>query len=239
MDAVTFSPVRAGRVSRDIVEQVKTLLFSARLGPGDRLPSEKELAEQFRVSRITVRDALRVLESQGLIEIRVGAGGGTFVAEPDADLVSEWLTNMLRLRKTSVRELVEARQIVESNIVTLAAERATAEDFAKMQNAIDRARAGNSANDPHFTSYSVEFHVALAQAAKNQVLLFTVNSFRSIFYEVLEKLIPDDQMAQRAVADHQKILDAVAAHDAERAAQLMREHLSYFEKRARKLELAQ
>jgi DNA-binding FadR family transcriptional regulator len=68
------------------------------------------------------------------------------------------------------------------------------------------------------------------------VLLFTVNSFRTLFYEVLEKLIPDDLMAQRAIADHQKILDAIANHDPEHAQQLMRDHLSYFEKRARKIE---
>jgi DNA-binding FadR family transcriptional regulator len=234
-----FRAVRVSRASQDIVQQIKAHIFAGKFVPGDRLPSEKELAEQFGVSRITVRDALRVLESQALITIRVGAGGGAFVASPDPESTNELLTDLLRLQRASIHELVEARLVIETSIVTFASERATPEDLETMQQAIDRARAGRTAGDPHFMPHSVDFHVALAKAAKNPVLLFTVNSFRALFYEVLEKLIPDDQMAQRAITDHQKILDAVAAHDAERAAQLMRDHLAYFEKRARRIEQAQ
>lgn len=233
-----FRPVKVGRVSKDIVDQLQSLIFSGKFAPGDRLPAEKELTEHFHVSRISVRDALRVLESQGLIKIRVGAGGGTFVAQPNSEFVTESLTNMLRLHRTSIRDLVEARQIIETNIVALAAERATAEDIAKIQTAIDHARAGRAAADPHFTPHSVEFHVALAEAAKNQVLLFTVNSFRTLFYQVVEKLIPDPAMAERAIDDHQEILTAIQARDAARARELMRAHLAYFQARAAKIERA-
>jgi DNA-binding FadR family transcriptional regulator len=231
--------VRVARASQDVVQQIKTHIFEGNLAPGDRLPSEKQLAEQFGLSRITVRDAMRVLESQALITIRVGAGGGAFVAPPNPASANELLTDLLRLQRANIRELVEARLVIETSIVNFASQRAARADLEAMQRAIDHARAGRAAGNPHFMPHSVDFHVALAQAAKNPVLLFTVNSLRAVFYSVLEKLIPDDQMAQRAIADHQKILDAVAAHDADRAAQLMREHLSYFEKRARKLEQAQ
>ncbi len=231
-----FRAVHVSRASQDIVQQIKSHIFAGNLGPGDRLPSEKELAEQFGLSRTTVRDALRVLESQGLIAIKVGAGGGAFVASPTAQSANDLLTDLLRLQRATTRELVEARLVIETSIVTFAAERATPDDLAKMQNAIDAARSGRTTGDPHFMPHSVNFHIALATAAQNHVLLFTVNSFRTLFYEILEKLIPDDQMAQRAIGDHQKILDAVAAHDAEQARQVMRDHLSYFEKRARKLE---
>lgn len=233
-----FRIVRVSRASQDVVQQIKTHIFEGSLAPGVRLPSEKQLAEQFGLSRITVRDAMRVLESQGLITIRVGAGGGAFVANPNLDSANELLTDLLRLQRASIRELVEARLVIETSILAFAAERATREDLAAMQLAIDDARTGRASGDSHFTVHSVDFHVALAKAAKNPVLFFTVNSFRALFYEVLEKLIPDDQMAQRAIADHQKILDAITDHDAERAQQLMREHLAYFEKRARKIEQA-
>ncbi|HEX7593498.1 MAG TPA: FadR/GntR family transcriptional regulator [Anaerolineae bacterium] len=231
-----FRTVRVSRASQDIVQQIKTKIFAGHLTPGDHLPSEKELAEQFGLSRITVRDALRILESQGLVSIKVGAGGGAFVSDPSNQSSSELLTDLLRLQRASTRELVEARLVIETSLVTFASERATAADLAAMQKAIDAARAGSAAGDPHFTPHSVEFHIALAKAAQNQVLLFTINSFRTLFYETLEKLLPDDLMAQRAIADHQKMFDAVAAHDAERARQLMRDHLAYFEKRARKLD---
>jgi DNA-binding FadR family transcriptional regulator len=231
-----FRTVRVARASHDVVQQIKTHIFEGNLAPGDRLPSEKQLAEQFGLSRITVRDAMRVLESQGLITIRVGAGGGAFVANPDTASANELLTDLLRLQRANVRELIEARLVIETSIIEYAAQRATRDDIAAMQRAIDGARAARTNGDSHFTRHSVDFHVALAQAAKNSVLLFTVNSFRTLFYEVLEKLIPDDLMAQRAIADHQKILDAIANHDPEHAQQLMRDHLSYFEKRARKIE---
>jgi GntR family transcriptional repressor for pyruvate dehydrogenase complex len=231
-----FRTVRVSRASQDIVQQIKAKIFAGKLTPRDRLPSEKELAEQFGLSRITVRDALRILESQGLITIKVGAGGGAFVADPNMQSANDLMTDLLRLQRASTRELIEARLVIETSIVTYASERATAADLQSLQQAIDAARAGRAAGDSHFTPHSVDFHIALASAAKNQVLLFTVNSFRTLFYETLEKLLPDDQMALRAIADHQKILDAVAAHDAEQAIKLMRGHLEYFEKRARKLE---
>src|SRR5438309_10570796 len=86
---VMFRPVRIARASDEVVQQVKALIFGGTLGPGDQLPSEKELAVQFGLSRVTVRDALRVLESQGLIAIKVGARGGAFVASPSTQPVSD------------------------------------------------------------------------------------------------------------------------------------------------------
>ncbi|MBI4789536.1 MAG: FadR family transcriptional regulator, partial [Chloroflexi bacterium] len=222
-----FRTVRIARASGDIVSQIKASIFEGKLGPGDRLPAERELTEQFGVSRITVRDAMRVLESQGLVEIKVGAGGGAFIAAPSAEPITQVLTDMLRLQGISIRELVEARLVIETAIVTLAAERATPDDLRAMQEAIAEARAARAAGNQRFTPHSINFHIALAQAAKNQVLFFTVNSFRTPFYETLDKLAPDDSMGQRAIEDHQKLLDAITVHDAKRAREVMREHLAY------------
>ena len=231
-----FRTVRVGRASEDIVHQIKNNIFEGRLGPGDRLPSEKELIEQFGVSRITVRDAMRVLESQGLVEIKVGAGGGAFVSTPGSGPITQVLTDMLRLHGISTSELVEARLVIETSIVTFAAERATPEDIECMRKAIAEARASRAAGEPRFTPHSINFHIALAKAARNQVLFFTVSSFRTPFYETLEKLLPDDRMADRAIDDHQKLLDAITAHDAESGCQVMKEHLAYFQKRTEKLD---
>ncbi len=231
-----FRTVRVSRASQDIVQQIRESIFAGKLAPGDRLPSEKELAEQFGLSRITVRDALRVLESQGLIAIKVGAGGGAFVANPSSKPLSNMLSDMLRLQGGTTKELVEARHVIETSIVTLAAQRATAEDLEAMRHAIAAARAARAAGDPRFTPHSVDFHLGLAKAAKNQVLLFTVNSLQTFFHETLDRLLPDDRMAQRAIEDHQKLLNAIEAHDVDQANQVMREHLNYFEKRVQKLD---
>jgi GntR family transcriptional regulator, transcriptional repressor for pyruvate dehydrogenase complex len=226
-----FRPVRLARASDEVVQQIKALIFGGRLATGDPLPSEKDLTEQFGLSRITIRDALRVLESEGLIEIKVGARGGAFVAQPSAHRVSESLTNLLRLQRITIQELIEARLAVEPHVASLAAKRATPADIAAMELAVENAQAGRTAGDPRFMPHSIAFHIALAEAAKNQVLLSTVNSIRTPFQEVLATL-PADDMAERAIADHRQILDAIKTHDPERAQRLMHAHITYFAKRA-------
>lgn len=226
-----FQPIRVARASDGIIHQIKESIFAGDLRPGHTLPSEKELAEQFGVSRITVRDALRVLESQGLIQIKVGARGGAFVAAPSADPVSQSLTNMLRLKRATLADLVEARILVEPHVAAMAAQRATPDDLAAMERAIAAAREARAAGDRYFIPTSVMFHLALAEAARNPVLLFAVNSFRALFHEALSAVLPADDMAERAIADHQKILDAIRARDGARARDVMREHLSYFSER--------
>ena len=232
--AAGFRPVRLTRASDEVVRQIKARIFGSRLPPGAQLPSEKELARQFGLSRITIRDALRVLESEGLIDIKVGARGGAFVSRPSARRVSESLTTLLRLRQITIQELTEARLAVEPSVASLAAQRATAEDIAAMEQAVAGARAGRAAGDPRFMPHSVAFHLALAEAARNQVLLSTVASFRDPFHEALETLLPADDMARRAITDHHRILAAIKARDGGRAQRLMHEHLAYFAKRVGK-----
>lgn len=235
MDAQrVFRPVRVTRASEEVIQQIKAHIFDGRLAPGDQLPSERELAGQFGLSRLTIRDALRVLESQGLVEIKVGARGGAFVARPRPERVSEMLLNLLRLQVTTVEELVEARLVVETHVAALAAQRATAEDLVAMEQAIREARAGREEGEPNFIPHSVAFHLALAEAAKNQVLRFTVTSFRTLFHEALAPLLPADDMAERAVVDHQRLLDAIRARDEEGARRLMHDHLMYFAARVRR-----
>ena len=227
----SFRPVRVARASDEVVQQIKARILNGQLAPGDHLPSEKDLTEQFGLSRITIRDALRVLESEGLIEIRVGARGGAFVTTPNADRVGDSLTNLLRLQQITIRELVEARLAVEPYVAFLAARRATADDLAAMEEAVAGARSAREAGDQRFVPHSVAFHIALAAAAKNQALLFTVNSLRAPFHAALTRLIPADDMAERAITDHRQILAAIKARDGARAQRLMREHIAYFARR--------
>jgi len=124
-----FQQVRVSRASEEVVDQIKEAIYSRQLLPGDRLPSERELSEQFGLSRMTIRDALRVLESTGLVEIKVGASGGAYVREPNLEMLSDSLSSFLRLKKTTLLELTEARKIIETATAELAAQRATEEDL--------------------------------------------------------------------------------------------------------------
>src|SRR5881394_3792768 len=120
-----FSPVTGGRVSGEIAQRIKAAIRGGALAPGDQLPPERDLTQQLGVSRVSVRDALRMLEANGLIEVRVGARGGAFVTAPAPKLVGEGLADMLLLAAVDPAQVTEARMIFELGILDLACERAT------------------------------------------------------------------------------------------------------------------
>src|SRR5207237_62143 len=128
VDGVTdsmFAPVAVARASSAIAEQIRTAILSGRLKAGDRLSPERELAEQFGVSRVTVRDALRSLEAMGLIAVKVGARGGAFVTAPTGSKVAQTMSDMMMMSATTPEDIVEARLVVELGTVTLACARSS------------------------------------------------------------------------------------------------------------------
>ena len=135
-----FSPVSVNRVSQVIVNQIKLLIRDGRLQPGDRLPSERELCQRFGVSRVTVREALRVLEAGGLLTIRVGAHGGAFLTSPSTERLSAGLADLISASSLTAANVTEARIIVELGILPLAVERAKDEDVAALFAMVDEAR---------------------------------------------------------------------------------------------------
>src|ERR1700743_1352915 len=120
-----FNRVSLGRISEVIVEQIRLLMRQGQLKPGDRLAPGRDLCERFGVSRVTVREALRMLESSGLVEIRVGARGGAFVTAPSSNRVGEGLTDLLSLSVITTTDITEIRMVLETGIVPLVCERAT------------------------------------------------------------------------------------------------------------------
>src|SRR5690349_7996830 len=149
-----FEPVSTGRVSGEIVSRIKGAIRAGELAPGDQLPAERDLTRQLGVSRVSVRDALRMLEANGLIEVRVGARGGAFVTAPAPQLVGEGFADMLLLAEVDPAQLTEVRMIFELGLLDLACERATEQDVAALHEICDRAEAAGRF-DP---ALSVEFH---------------------------------------------------------------------------------
>src|SRR3982751_6174688 len=127
-----FAPVSIARASSSIADQVRQAILTGKLDQGDRLPPERELAEQFGVSRVTVRDALRALEAMGLIEVRVGARGGAFVTVPTGSLVGQTMSDMMMMSAITPEDIVEARLVVEVGAGTAACARATEDDIGLM-----------------------------------------------------------------------------------------------------------
>lgn len=226
-----FAPIRPTRASSDVIAQIRRAILSGQYRPGDRLPTEREMAQQFGVSRVTVRDALRALEANGLVRVKVGGQGGPYVSEPDITQLSDSFSTHLQLRGTTFQELAEARMALEITAAELAAERATEADLLALNNAIQGPMQPPLAADT--ASSSLDFHTALVIAAHNQALLTMFRATRALIQQAFDALhAQQPDMAVAARKSHGKLYAAIAAHDAESTAKLMRAHLQEFAKRA-------
>ncbi len=218
--------VKQKRIYQDIVAQIQRLLADGRLRPGFQLPSERELSELFQVSRASVREALRALESMGLIEIR--SGEGTYVASTVESLLSP-LAFSIRQQRDGLREIFEARRIVESEIAALAAERANPSEVQHLE-AILKEQARQIAKGETGVEADSAFHSTLAQAAKNKVFLRLNEAMVESLHEIRERSLQTDGRPARSLAGHRKILKAIRARNPAKARKAMLEHLEAIER---------
>lgn len=219
----SWTPVRTHSVANQIVAQVRDALFAGRLAPGDVLGSEKELAARFGVSRITVRDALRTLETMGIVEIRVGAGGGARIAEGNPDRFADALAVQLKLIGVSAHEIMDAQVAVEGRAAELAAENVTADDLARLEALVDEAQ--KLVRDPAgFTAAGLAFHLAVAESSHNRALVAQLKALRYIVWPT-EKPRTTVAIAGRVLKLHRTIVAAIAARDGEAARAAMVSHL--------------
>jgi GntR family transcriptional repressor for pyruvate dehydrogenase complex len=229
-----FRPVNAGRISSMIVDQIRVLIRDGQLSAGDRLPSERELGERFGVSRVTVREALRGLEANGLVTIKVGANGGAFVTAPTSALVGEGLSDLLSLSVVTPVEVTEARQVLELAIVPLVCERADEEDIAALTEICDRADAALHSDVEYPVSLSAEFHTRMAQATHNPAVAMFAQSFHGpMLASLLRAQEEDPKVGVLGTTEHREFVAAVQQRDVEKATAVMREHLARTAERLR------
>lgn len=218
-------PLQHQRMSQLIVDQIRSLVRTGQLRPGDRLPSERELCERFGVSRVTVREALRVLEAGGLITIRVGARGGAFITEPSRERVGEGVADLLTLSGITASEVTEARRVFELGILELVCERADDHDVADLLEICDRSDQA-LAHGGYTMDLSAEFHVRLGRATHNQAIEMLMQSFHGPLLMSLRQaqtVVPG--LEQLGVVEHRQLVVAIAARDLTAATALLRRHL--------------
>jgi GntR family transcriptional repressor for pyruvate dehydrogenase complex len=212
---------------QQVADQLRALIMAGTLAPGDRLPVEAELSASFGVSRSTVREALRVLGSQGLVRTARGVTGGTFVSETDPDAISDYLETRLGLLTghdiITSAELLEARHLLEVPAARLAAQRRTQEHIDAMRLAIELEKA-ESERGARFTQHK-QFHSVLLEAAGNRLLdVMTVPVFRVIRARFTHDS-PSGAFWHEVDEDHAEILERIEREDADGAARAMDEHL--------------
>ncbi len=203
-----------------VLEEIQRLISEGELRAGDRLPSETELAERFGVGRSSIREAMRVLHLLGVIEVIQGKG--TFVRQPAIlPLMIDWS----RIAQMGViAEVMEARRFIEVLLAQLAAERATEEDIKTLRATLERAQSSVSDLEADAQA-GVDFHLALADAAHNQVLALMYRTIYDLFLETARRTRVTPEMARDRLQDHEQIFRAIQARNPEAAAQAMQEHL--------------
>ncbi|HUY61649.1 MAG TPA: FadR/GntR family transcriptional regulator [Candidatus Dormibacteraeota bacterium] len=221
----TFRPV-ARRNTYDLVaEDLLLAITSRRLRPGDALPPERELAAAYAVGRSSVREALRVLESRGLLRAR---SRGTFVVADYGDLLGRALQQLVALEEVGVAELFEVRLTLEVETVTLAARRRTRADLARLDGRIREMEASLESSG-RYGAADLAFHTALADASGNRLLVRLMDGIRDVMARAFVAAFEIPGSPERSVVQHRAIHAAVAAGDAAAAADRMREHLTRVE----------
>jgi GntR family transcriptional regulator, transcriptional repressor for pyruvate dehydrogenase complex len=220
-----YKVVSSNRMSEAIVEQIRGLIRSEQLRPGDRLPSERDLGERMGVSRVTIREAMRVLEAGGLIEIRVGARGGAIVTSPSSSKIGSGLADLISLSPLTAVEVTEARQVFEVGIIPLVVERATDDDIAELRDMVAQHRAALK-NGEYAMPMSATFHVRVAACTHNAAIEMLVHSFHGpLLMSLREAQVAAPLMGHRGSGEHRDFVEAVARRDAAKAEEIMRTHL--------------
>ena len=215
------------RVSDAIARRIKKQISDGRLTAGHKLPAERDMARQFKTSRVSVREAYRSLEELGLLRIRRGAEGGAFIAKFDHEPVRRSLSLVLGLGRTSHEEITEARVLLEPSIARLAALRARPEDVVTLEQVLiqEEEEVRRPAADSSTTAG--QFHRAVANCARNMPLVVLMNALADLTAESVSTLDVRIRSRHRRknCEYHRQIFEAIRAHDSEVAYTLMLAHV--------------
>jgi GntR family transcriptional regulator, transcriptional repressor for pyruvate dehydrogenase complex len=224
-----FGPVKPRRAFEEVCEQIRSEVAAGTLVPGDRLPAERDLAEQFNVSRTAVREALRTLEVGGLVYCQTGIKGGAFIKEGDSQVVSQAVHDMMRFGHASIDDVSKARIHVTCMAIALACEHATQRDFAAIEADIRKAEALTARGDfTRRTTYITEFYSVLARATHNPVVVMLVDSLSEITRSLLAKVDPVPR--PNVVQVRRRILEHMRDRNAKMACDEMTRHLESLNK---------
>ena len=216
-----FDVIRRNKVYEEVAQQIERLILK-KLRPGDKLPSERELAEMLRVSRSSIRDAIRGLELMGLVEPRQGAG--TIVREVSAELLPNPFANALKRRRELVSELLDFRKMLEPPLAARAATHASSDEIAEMDDILRRQEEKQVQGDAAVAE-DAEFHYSIALASGNSVVLKVLDILMDLLRDTRERSLQVEGRAQKSLAGHRRILAAIKRHDGDAAKSAMRRHI--------------
>jgi GntR family transcriptional repressor for pyruvate dehydrogenase complex len=225
-DKALFEPIARQKTYEIVAERLLGLISSRHLGPGDAVPAERELVELYGVGRSSIREALRMLESKGVIRSR---GNGSFTVAEFGNTLNNSLDFLLSVDEADYGELFEVRRILEGEAAALAASRRREEDVAEMAAEIAAMEKGLGSEEGFITA-DLRFHLTIAKASGNRLIAHLMDAIRSLLQRSLSSAYHIPGSPEGAVVLHRLILEAIAAGRPEEARQRMQEHVSRVER---------
>ena len=221
-----FSAVADGTQAHErIVVQIKDAIFDGKLKPGERLPSERELADIFHTSRVTVRSAILTLRNNGIVTVRKGTGGGTFVVQDlDEGEITDLLRDIIKWKNIGIRDVLEVRGIMEPHIAYLAAVDPSPEQIRNIWASIEELEE-SFASKSTFQSRDENFHKALADAAHNPLLSVFQASLVELLFKFISRIRWSEEDKRNITYHHRKIAEQVERKDPRGARRAMVEHI--------------
>ena len=227
-----FRKAKQSRVFQDVVDQIQEAIISGKLKTGDQLPAERELKDRFNVSRGTLREALRVLEQKGLIEIKTGVSGGSIVKGANTEQVSASLALLIRYKKVSLENLAEFRIGLEGDVAAVAAQRATTDDVARLKALLATATAYLDKGAEYWDSFirtDEQIHLAIAETTHNPLYISVLGSLSHNIHTYYESFLPmDEPVLRENHEDIVNLISAIEAGNSEEARRVAQEHVRRF-----------
>ncbi len=221
----TLVPIRNERVHEKVARQLRDSILDGHYGPGDRLPSERELIEALGVGRPAVRQALQVLEHQGLVKVHLGANGGAVVTDVGLGPALQSLVNLFATRRITPTQFVDAKAVLEPAISAAVATAITDDELAELRRNVDDSTAALDGRRDDLLWLTLEFHRVVARATQNPMLELTLLAFTEVAMYIPEFHGGSDPGWRGIVDDHVRLLDALEARDPDRVHELMVAHL--------------
>lgn len=221
-----FQAVKSVKITEVIAEEIKKSLLKGDYWPGERLPSERELCEQFQVSRLSIREALKSLQAEGLIVIK--RGSGAFVVKENSKPVGATLSTILKIKKADRDDLIETRLAIEPSIAKLACEKITEEDISRLEQNIKEA-SDLIKSDLPAPELHLEFHYIIAEACHNPAIGLILKMLHNVLKEFSTKLSEEQSkdldFSKAVLNNHKKMLDAFKKRDPEKTYNLMKDDI--------------
>ena len=229
--SMKLKPIRPKRISDQVFEQIRELIYKGEFKPGQQILPERELAVSMAVSRTSVRNAINKLVTMGLLEHRQGQG--TFVSSPDSRKGNP-LAAVMATEEATLDDLLEVRMGLEANAAVLAAQRATENDILSMERSLEEMADDLEATDRITTESDAAFHMAVAFATKNPVLIHLMRNFYDFLFIGIKKnlthMYQDENTLHDVLDHHRGVFAAIRDREPEKAGEAMKSHIRYVQK---------